>query len=240
MKLINIYKSAKYVVSKKKNIHLSSIDSIFQEGNGPLFFLGKECRSERLKENPFTRLRDYEYITLSSKNHTYTLRSSSVSFFKNFDKIIFQKDPKLNKSILKIKKDNLNPIPRKKLIKLIKNNHNIFCDLTFMFKNKKNRIIAKCEYLNFSENRNYVQPIFKTVLKIKNNFHLGYAAVHFNEDKKNSGNLNLVLKEHSGILNNIDKTWLKKIINFLFFFITKNDFTKVITINKYKIKFYKS
>ena len=64
----------------------------------------------------------------------------------------------------------------------------------------------------------------------------------FSALKSNDMRLNILLREQSYLFNNVKGSFIKKfiklLINKIFFFIKKNDFTKYITIENSRITFF--
>ena len=238
--MISINESSIHFIGK--NCWRSNIRSILSTGDKD-YYLVKECRSELIGEHPFSHPDRYEVLEIIEGDKLHFIRTPAVG--DNSE------NHQLDQSQLKIKKyiveRNVNYLSFQKVheITLSDKTNNIYCEIEYEYEEIKYSLISRCEYINYnSEKKNYkyLQPIIGYVpFILKNQLRYGYAV--FCLEENTNGFLEFVLSQKSNIFDtkskqNLIKLLIKKFLNMLLFFVKSNDFTKLISIKKYKVKFF--
>lgn len=240
--MIDISKSSIHFFGKK-NCWRSDIKSILSSENKS-FFLVKECRAELIGEHPFSHPGKYEILEIVEDDKLIFIRTS-IFVNKTGNQVP-------DKSQLTIKKNisetSINYLNFEEVYKIILSDkiNNVYCEIEYEYEAIKYNLISKCEYVNFDNEKNndrYLQPILGYVPFIfKNQIRYGYAV--FNDRKNKKGYLEFLLNDKTPFFNinpkiNLITLFFKKIFNILLFFIKFNNFTKLISIKEYKIKYFK-
>jgi hypothetical protein len=239
--LTNLNKSFIHFINKK-NTHRNNIKSILTTEKKK-YFLTKECRAELIGKDPFSRQKKYEFLNIIEGDKNFYIRTAPTGIKANNIEINTTDENK--KYITESEIEYLN---FEKTYEIVASNSldNIFCEITYNYENKKYNLISKCEYINYNTNKNdenYLQPVLGYVpFILKNNLSFGY--VTFYATEKNNENIQFVLNEQRPIVNldnekNLILFSMKKIVSFFFFFLIKNNFSKIINVNDFKIKFFK-
>ena len=251
-KLINLTKS--YVFFSFGTSWRTNIDSILiNENENKTYYLVKECRSENVSENPFLYSNKYEFLSIVEKDrNNYFIRTSLISSKGTIKKTSLE-GIKVIENLNNIKILSSNEV-FETLLK--KDKKNIFCKINFEFNKTNFSIIAKCEYINFSDknvvgmrcedcesknNCHIIQPIMGYVpFFLNGNIHVSYVARY--SCKKKDGNLEFILRVNSLIFDYKSNAFIGNIIKFilnkLLFFIQKNEFQKRISIKKSNIVYF--
>lgn len=240
--MIDIRKSFIHFIKSKGVGWRTNIESVLSTKNKNIFLV-KECRSEAISQRPFFDHQGrYEFLGIVENNKTYIIRTSATD--GNNGNI--QLDPyiKNKKTIAEIDANDLN-FDEVYEILLSEKTINIYCKIEYEYEEIKYSLISKCEYINYGSDKNnkrYLQPIMGYIPFVHNNrIKYGYTVIKKNEE--NNGCLEFLLNEKSPIFNvhpnqNLFKLYIKKFLNKLIFFYSKNDFTKLISIKDNKIKFF--
>ena len=251
-KLINLTKS--YVFFDFSISWRANIGSILiNENENKTYYLVKECRNETVSENPFLLSDRYEFLSIVEKDrNNYFIRTSSISSKGTMKKTSLE-GIEVIEELSNIKILSPNEV-FETLLK--KDKKNIFCKINFEFNKTNFSIIAKCEYINFSDkssagkhcencesknNCHIIQPIMGYVpFFLNGNIHVSYVARY--SCKKKDGNLEFILRVSSPIFDYKSNAFISNIIKFilnkLFFFMKTNDFKKRISIKKSNIVYF--
>ena len=248
--MINLDKSHIKIYSEKDFINID-IRSILKVGSREIYLL-KECRAEVNTRKPFSEVNNrYEWLPIIDDNEIYS-----------YSEGVLNKDNSNHEKHL-IDSEIQFLTFEETLEHLSSNNHSkIFCQIEYEYQNDKFELISKCELINYKikDNYEFIQPLMGYVPFIDNNkINYGYAVIHNN--KKNDGYLEYLLNENNPIFEtkplkkfiNINNNELKLVkiksqnfiilliknaINKLFFFKKRNNFTNLISIKDYKIKYF--
>ena len=207
------------------------------------YYLVKECRSESIGEHPFVHPGRYEVLEIIEGDRLHFIRTPAVGDNS--------KNHQLDKSQLKIEnyivERGVNYLSFQEVheITLSEKTNNIYCEIEYEYEAIKYSLISRCEYINYNNKKNkdkYLQPIIGYVpFILKNQLRYGYAVFYEQENKR--GFLEFLLSQKSNIFDtkskqNLIKLLIKKFLNMLLFFVKINNFTKLISIKKYKVKFF--
>jgi hypothetical protein len=238
--MISIDESSIHFIGK--NCWRSNIRSILST-EGKDYYLVKECRSELIGEHPFSHPGRYEVLEIIEGDKVHFIRTPVIG-----DNI---ENHQLDQNQLKIKKyiveKNVNYLSFQKVheITLSDKTKNIYCEIEYEYEAIKYSLISRCEYINYNNEKNrdkYLQPIMGYVpFILKKQLRYGYAVFYVKENTK--GFLEFLLSQKTNIFDteskqNLIKLLIKKFLNMLLFSIKINNFKKLITIKKYKVKFF--
>ena len=226
----------------KGNSWRTNIESILSTKDNKIFLV-KEIRSETVGKYPFSNFqKKYEFLGIVEDKKTHFIRTSATD--GNKGNIQFNSSIKNKKYIVK---NNVNYLNFEQVFEIVSSgkNINIFCEIEYEYEGAKYNLVAKIDYINFSNNKNedkYLQPVIGYVPFILNNtIRHGYAS--FNINQKKNGFLEFLLNEKSGIFHidqseNLLKIYIKKIFNTFLFFYKRNDFTELVSIKESRINFF--
>ena len=220
----------------------SNIQSILISENNTYYLL-KEVVAEQMGERPFYNSHAHMFMAVVDKESVRVFRSKPVSEFK---KNLFLTNMRSEKIISKSMTKNM------KLNEVYEALHssqsiNIYCSIKYVFEEKKYNLISPCDYINFSyKNKNFfIQPALGYVPFVsgveENNINYGYVAINIGEKV---GKLEFILNDTGPIFtvydsDNFIKSFLKKLLNYLTFFKTKNSLSKIISIDDAELSFFK-
>jgi len=242
MNMINLGESFISFMGQRNSWRVD-IESVLSSENKN-FYLLKECTAEIIGEHPFSFPRSYEFFGIIEDDKTHLFRTSSVDAHKG----ILQSNVNI-KHKKNLTESNINYLSFEKAHEIVSSNKisNVYCKIEYEYETIKYSLIAKCSYINYNSEKNtdkYLQPIMGYVpFVLKNQLRYGYVALNVN--KKNNNYLEFLLNEKSPIISlstsgkqNLIRLSIKKILNKLLFFLTKNAFTKLISIKESKINFF--
>ena len=222
----------------------TNIKSILTFENKTLFLL-KECRAEIIGANPFNHSERYEIFNIVDGDKTYSIRTKPL--VGNFKDIQINTQKKNKKNIVN---SDIEYLSFERVNEIVSSHEtsSIYCEIEYKYESIKYNLTTKCEYINYNSlknNEKFVQPIMGYVpFILDNNLRYGYVVLKVNEEV--NGNLEFLLNEKSSLFslsldreNNLIKRLIKKILNNLLFFMKKNNFTKLVSLENSKIKFFR-
>ena len=224
-KLINLTKS--YVFFDFGTSFRTNIDSILiNENENKTYYLVKECRNETVGENPFLLSDRYEFLSIVEKDrNNYFVKTPLIS-----SKGTIQKTSLEGIEVIE-EMSNIKILSPNEVFETLlkKDKKNIFCKINFELNKTNCSIIAKCEYITFSDksllgkhckdcesknNCHIIQPVMGYVPFILNgNIHVSYVARY--SCKKIDGNLEFILRVGSPMLDYKSNAFIRNIIKFI-------------------------
>ncbi len=247
MKNIDFDNSFSYINLDGENAWRSSISSIlydFKENKN--YYLNKECLSEKVDKQIFfpLNIQDFQSIT-TDKKEIYYLRTSSVNFrgsrYNHRDKKYLEKG---NAKILnKIQLVNYEEISAQEVYDKLQQfeNEQFFNLINFEIEGEKYSYFFKSNYLNYGKSQFNLQPIYGRVpLLYKQKIYLAYVASHLDKNSSQRENLEILYGNFSNVFdtkNQLSKSFIKRILNFIFPFIYK--YNNHLIIQDSEIKFYR-
>lgn len=247
MKNIDFDNSFSYVNLSGENAWRASIHSIlydFKENKN--YYLNKECLSEKIDKQIFFPLNVQDFQTITTdKKEVYYFRTSSINFkgsrYNHRNKYHREKG---NEEIQnKIQLVNYEEISAQEVYDKLQQleNEQFFNLINFRIEGEKYSYFFKSNYLNYGTNQFNLQPIYGRVPFLYNQqIYLAYVATHLDKNSSQRENLEILYGNFSEVFNTkyqLNKSFMKKFLNFIFPFIFK--FNNHLIIQDSEIKFYR-
>ena len=209
------------------------------------YFLLKETMAENMSKTPFANTNRHLVRFIVSNYGANIFRTSSVG---NYRKNVF---PYRNgiKITRKIAKTKAHKVELEDVYKILESlvPTTLYCSIDYVYEKKKYNLIKSCDYLNFNTKKEdlFIQIALGIVpfvsIKEGENINFGYAAINLRNENTN---LEFLLNKIEPIFtvyknDGLIKTTLKKVLNILTYFKTKNSFSERIVVQDAKLSFFK-
>lgn len=226
--------------NSKSNKWRSQIKSYIssKEING---YLTKECLAEYIGKEPFSHSHRNEFLPIILNDQIYVFRSQSLKQNK-ISLMELNNDLQFN---LQLYKSKIYKIKFKTILKSLKSKSfkDIYIEIKFNFEGNNHTLINKVDYLNFSHNKRYIQPIMGYVpMFIGNKLSYGYCVINIKDGVEQK--LQFLLKEDIKLFtinknDNFIKRKIKIFFNTIMFKFRRSEFSSLHTFENSKVTFFK-